>query len=149
MGFTASLPFRLGPDGSVALETDPNVQTDQRIRALVGTVPTQRLMRLDYGVNLPALVFEDEDIAEGELLQMVTNSMAMWEPGVQVQSVDAVRSSTSADIPSEGWGPDDPIVDVSVRYQRVDSYTSPVSVAKKLHTAVIRVGGEVMEVLGG
>ena len=133
-----STPFALGPDGLISTESEPNRQIEQRLHTLVGTSPGERVMLPNYGVPVTNLVFEEESLVEVRLLELVRDAVAAWEPGVIVQLVKPVWDAAG-----------DGIASVEIDFVRTEAATSPIESAKKINTAVIKIGGTVDEVIRG
>jgi phage baseplate assembly protein W len=133
------IPFELSSDGSIAVETDPDRQIHQRVRALVGTSPGQRVMNVNIGIDLAGLLFEpDDSLVEGELLHSVTTLLAMYEPGVNVLGIRPVIGKSSYGVSS-----------LEVDYNRTESPSTSTRLAQNVNTALINIGGQVSEVIRG
>lgn len=138
MPIEIAIPFRLDPGGGVASTSNPNEQIRNHVMSLINTEPWERPMLADYGIPLDEQLFENDDVAvAAELADMVRNSMATWEPGVAVHSIQPVASETG-----------DGLATVDVRYVRTDAPTSGLG-GSGTNVAVIRVGGHVDEVVRG
>lgn len=133
MGTQMTIPFTVMETGAVSTETDIDVQTQQRIRAIVGTEPGQRAMRADLGIPLSRLLFGvDENLVDAELRQRVTRQMDVYEPGTEVTAITPVVNQTN-----------DGIASLEIDFAPV-LQASPVRVSAD--AAVIKVGGTVVEV---
>lgn len=132
-------PFAIGPDGAVASVGDPDRQVRQRVHALLGTEPNERVMVTDYGVESRSMVFEpgDEHVAE-RLASSVREQMDTYEPGVLVRSVEPVPSTRGSGLAS-----------IAIDYVRRESPNTPFALSRQSNTAVIGVGGTVSEVIRG
>lgn len=132
-----AIPFALSPDGSVAMVADPYRRAAQRIKAIVGTRPTQRSMDVNFGVPLDTLLFEpDDDSNEVEVRQMVETALAIYEPGVEINEVIA-----------EGDEAGDGISSVRVAFSLTEDPITGVS--QFVNTATVKPGGTVKEILRG
>ncbi len=133
MGTQMTIPFTVMETGAVSTETDIDVQTQQRIRAIVGTEPGQRAMRADLGIPLSRLLFGvDENLVDAELRQRVTRQMDVYEPGTEVTTITPVLNQTN-----------DGIASLEIDFAPV-LQASPVR--RISDAAVIKVGGTVVEV---
>ena len=133
MGTQMTSPFTVMETGAVSTETDIDVQTQQRIRAIVGTEPGQRAMRADMGIPLSRLLFGvDENLVDAELRQRVTRQMDVYEPGTEVTTITPVVNQTN-----------DGIASLEIDFAPV-LQASPVRLIAD--AAVIKVGGTVVEV---
>lgn len=138
MFLQATIPFALGPSGLVATESNPDVQIGQRVAAVVGTLPYERVMLPNFGVPLGDFVFEEQDIVLANLTRMITNALAIWEPGVVVNLTTPVWNKQG-----------DGIAAVEVDYKRTDSSPVVGRNATTMNTALIGVGGTVQENIRG
>lgn len=139
MSLQMSVPFALAPDGTISVETNPDRQISQRVVTVVSTTPGERVMNLNFGVPLHDFVFEGIDSdTESRIAQMVTTALATYEPGVRVRVVKPTLSANQ-----------DSVLGVEVDFQRTDSPTSPLAIAKRVNTAIIKIGGTVEEVIRG
>lgn len=127
------IPFSLTPSGSVNITTDPAVQTEQHIKCLCATEPSERVMMPTYGVPLRNAVFAPDDSAIITSMQsFVDTAIRTFEPSVVLQSVTA--------IPIAG----DPDGSMQVEVNWVSAVPTNPSAAA-VTTAVILVGGTVVE----
>lgn len=132
-------PFAIGPDGALATTADPDKQVRQRVFALLGTEPGERVMQSDYGIQTRSAVFEPGDHLVAERLSdMTRQQMDRYEPGVLVNSVAALPSP-------EGSG----LARVAIDYTRREAPTTPYGLSRQSNVAVIGVGGTVTEVIRG
>lgn len=93
------IPFRIGSDGAIATVSDPVRALSQRVRALVATLPTQRVMRASFGVpTLDAMFAWDPSLGQAQLEQMVGEAVSIWEPTARIVSVQPVLSADGAQI---------------------------------------------------
>jgi phage baseplate assembly protein W len=99
MSTQMAIPFALASDGSIAEVSDPVKSLADRVRALVGTLPTQRVMRSTFGVPTTNLVFEyDATIAADQLDNYVRQAIAQWEPSAAVLKVTPVLTADGRQI---------------------------------------------------
>jgi uncharacterized protein len=132
-----AIPFGLNPNCEVIMVFDPYQRAIQRIMALVGTRPSERVMDAKFGVPLDNLVFEeDDDLSEVELQDMVTTAIAKYEPGVIVQNIQPILND-------DGDGVLDALVEISLTE---DPFTGS---TQFVNTATISTGGTVQETIRG
>lgn len=132
-----AIPFALSPDGSVRMVSDPYDRARQRIKAIVGTRPTERAMDVNFGIPLDALVFEpDDDTVEMELREMVEEALLVYEPGVTIEAVIAEQDEAG-----------DGVSSVKVEFSITEDPVSGESLF--VNTATIRPGGTVKEIIRG
>lgn len=85
-----STPFGIDHTGAVASTTDPREQLLDRVHALVGTLPGERVMRATYGVPTSAALFAvNADAAYAQLERAVIDAVAAFEPAAVVSAVVA------------------------------------------------------------
>ncbi|MFV0135485.1 poly-gamma-glutamate hydrolase family protein [Streptomyces sp. HMX87] len=83
-------PFAIDHTGAVASTTDPREQLVDRVHALVGTLPGERVMRATYGVPTSAALFAvDADVAYDQLERAVLDAVSQYEPSAVVSAVVA------------------------------------------------------------
>lgn len=133
MGMQMTIPFTVLPNGAVQVETDPNIQVAQRVDAIVSTEQGQRAMRANMGLPLSQLLFDvNNSLIASQISTMVTQQLGMYEPGVQVQSVQPVTDQAN-----------DGTARVNVNYTPLLSASTARAVAD---VVTIEVGGTVKEV---
>lgn len=88
------VPFSLTPSGGIAVTTDPNVQAQQHVNALISTTMGGRAMQPEYGVDLTGQVFapDSPDLAPDVLID-VQQAFALWEPAIQILNVSSLAPS--------------------------------------------------------
>jgi phage baseplate assembly protein W len=134
-----AIPFRLASDGTIAVETNPDRQIDQHVRALIGTQPGERVMLPDYGVPVADLLFDpDASFVAQEVSRAVERAFTAYEPGVVLRRAVPVPDATQQSLAR-----------IDVDFMRRDSGKSPSSIAVQTNTAIVRVGGAVSEVISG
>jgi len=82
--------YPLGTDssGSISLATEDR-NLEQAIRLILGTAPGERPMRPGFGCGIHNYVFASADATTAGLLaNEVKRALAMWEPRIDVESVD-------------------------------------------------------------
>jgi phage baseplate assembly protein W len=99
-------PYDAPPGAPVGLVIDPGgaidtVADDEAIRQslllLISTRPGERVMRPEYGCDLPRLVFSpNDDTTAGLAIHFVRQAVERWEPRVEVLRVDANRDPEEA-----------------------------------------------------
>jgi phage baseplate assembly protein W len=134
-----AIPFRLTSDGSIAVESDPDRQIAQHVKALIGTQPGERVMLPTYGVAVADLLFEPGSafIAQ-EISRAVTAAFSTYEPGVVLRQATPIPDASQLSLAR-----------IEVDYIRREAGTSPSSLALQTNTAVVQVGGTVSEVIAG
>lgn len=130
-----TVPFAIDELGRVAFVTDPYAQISQHIQLLIGTRLNERFMLPQYGIDTLSYVFESLD--EGTIQRMqveIEHAISDWEPLVLVQGITITPNL------------DEATLSVSVDYSIQAPATS--ARADTVHTALIKVGGSVVETRG-
>lgn len=92
---TLAFPYQLGTAGFPAL-ADATNPVFQSILALLLTGTNERLMHVDMGVNLHALVFDNlTPILQARISTMVMQAIEQYEPRATVLAVDTILSTTA------------------------------------------------------
>ncbi|WP_405667943.1 poly-gamma-glutamate hydrolase family protein [Streptomyces sp. NBC_00055] len=123
-------PFAIDHSGGVSATTDEREQLLDRVHALVGTLPGERVMRSTYGVPTSAALFAvNAEIANDQLQRAVMDAVAEFEPSAVVSAIVAdVHESLGA-------------VNVNVQVSRADV---PGAERDNTRTVGVLVGGTVI-----
>jgi uncharacterized protein len=98
LGVGWSFQVRLDPDGTLA-ESVYEQDIREAIIIILGTNPSERVMRPDFGAGLNAFVFEPINTTTMSLIQTrVRQALIKWEARIDVQTVDVAPAS---DVPSK------------------------------------------------
>jgi uncharacterized protein len=92
--------FPMGVDhrGAIALTSGPE-DLDCSIRVVLSTAPSERVMRPDFGCKIWDLLFEPVNAnTVGRMAQAVRESVAQWEPRVEVEDVVVTPNDTDASL---------------------------------------------------
>lgn len=132
MGTQMSIPFTVLENGSVAVETDTDIQVSQRIDAIVSTEIGQRAMRAKMGLPLSRLLFDPSStLVAAEMKDLVTQQLNAYEPDIEVVSVDPNINEAN-----------DGVASINVNYRPLISAATTSAVA---NTVTVLVGGTVKE----
>jgi phage baseplate assembly protein W len=82
-----SLPFSIDPYGKVAQTTDQTKIWADKVRSVIGTALRERVMRPTFGTDIPSAVFENQEDADGRILELVSTSFNNQLPRLDLQSV--------------------------------------------------------------
>jgi phage baseplate assembly protein W len=131
MGIQMTIPFTVLQNGAVSVETDPNIQVQQRVDAIVSTEIGERAMRATFGLPLSRLLFNpSSNLIAAEISNLVTQQLNAYEPGLQVLSVNAVTDQSN-----------DGVAAINVSYAPLLAASAAVSTA---NVVTIEVGGTVV-----
>lgn len=99
MGTNFKLPFQLTAQGTVATTIDPNEIGTDRVDALIGTYPGERVMLSNYGVNLPMYLFTPDIIESTDLIaNEIQAQVAKWEPSITLTEVTPITTQSDQGI---------------------------------------------------
>lgn len=99
MGTNFKLPFQFTPQGTVATTVDPNKIGEDRVNALIGTYPGERVMQPQYGVNLPMYLFTPDIIESTDLLSNeISAQVQKWEPSITLLNVTPITTQSDQGI---------------------------------------------------
>ncbi|KFA94329.1 GPW/gp25 family protein [Archangium violaceum] len=87
LGRGIGFPPRVGPDGRLRWsEGERNVR--ESIQIILTTEQRERIMQPDFGGGLGTFLFEPNTVATRHRLEeRISQTLALWEPRIQVQSV--------------------------------------------------------------
>jgi uncharacterized protein len=99
MGTNFKLPFQFTSQGTVATTIDPNEIGEDRVNALIGTYPGERVMQPSYGVNLPMYLFTPDIIESTDLLSNeISAQVQKWEPSITLLEVTPITTQSDQGI---------------------------------------------------
>jgi phage baseplate assembly protein W len=90
-----SVPFRFDGYGNVATSTAPSKIWAGRVRSVLGTPVGQRVMRLDFGSELPNNLFDIAVTTPGFIEAGVTSAASRWLPDIEVVDVEVTDDNTN------------------------------------------------------
>ncbi|MCL4295493.1 MAG: GPW/gp25 family protein [Anaerolineae bacterium] len=83
-------PLQVNPRGEIALARG-ELDIQQSIRIILGTVPGERVMRPEFGCRIHELVFAPRDAAtEGLAIYYVEQALGRWEPRIELQEINVL-----------------------------------------------------------
>ncbi|KUL44731.1 hypothetical protein ADL22_12365 [Streptomyces sp. NRRL F-4489] len=125
-----AIPFAVDASGRIASVTNPDRQTAQRVRAVVATAPSERVMQPEFGTDLRPFLFAPNDpVTQEALRHAVQDAVARWEPG-------AVVSAARPVVNDDAEGIVDVLVDIGTTNASPETVTYPQEI-------VVRPGGRV------
>lgn len=84
---TISVPFRFDEYGNVASSSDPRRIWANRVKSVMGTPTGQRVMRPEFGSDLPSNIFSASVAAPGYIETVVNTAARQWLSGLEVVDV--------------------------------------------------------------
>ncbi|MEP6695777.1 MAG: GPW/gp25 family protein [Pseudonocardiales bacterium] len=83
-----AFPLRADATGSIAL-VGADTEIEESIRLILATAPGERPMRPEFGCSMHDHIFDSMDATTaGQVAYAVETALAMWEPRIDVSSVD-------------------------------------------------------------
>jgi phage baseplate assembly protein W len=98
IGHGFRFPMGVNNRGEIAMTAGPE-DLDCSIRVVLATAPGERVMRPLFGCRIWDLLFEPVNANTlGIMAQAVRESLAQWEPRVQVQDVDVIPDADDSSL---------------------------------------------------
>lgn len=114
-----SVPFRFDGYGKVATSTSASKVWAGRVRSVMGTATGQRVMRPDFGSDLPNNLFDVSLSAPGFIEATVSTAASRWLPDLTVTTVEVEDEDTND-------------ISVSVTYEIPESQISGTSYSVRI-----------------
>ncbi len=93
LGRGLAFPLRVDARGGLALVAAER-DIEQAIRIILGTAPSERRMRPEFGCRIHELAFDPRDGSTAAMAERyVRLALARWEPRIVVQSVEVTIDS--------------------------------------------------------
>lgn len=91
-------PFGVDARGGISM-SEGSLATDSAIRVILSTAPSERVMRPAFGCKIWELLFEPVNANTlGLMSQAVRESIAQWEPRVEVEDVTTIVDAKEASL---------------------------------------------------
>jgi phage baseplate assembly protein W len=117
-----SIPFSFNKVGKISSIVDDRDLWRIRIHSLLLTRFGERLMRPDFGTNLPATVFETEDLATEMAIKTISIAFNKWLP-----SLNLIEASPQYDNDSGS-------LTITIRYNLPDGSSDELSLSTGIFT---------------
>ena len=85
-----ALPFAVDYYGNINVAATQEKVWADRVRAVIGTMLEERIMRAEFGTEIPKLVWDTSDITVEFIQKEITNAFATYLPLLEVQTVETV-----------------------------------------------------------
>lgn len=92
---TISLPFSIDSYGNVASTKDQSKIWADKVRSVIGTTVGERIMRPDFGTNIPYATFNGKELVAEITKQELFASFAKFLPALTLQNVQVTVSEDS------------------------------------------------------
>lgn len=86
-GTAISFPFSVDTSGSIATATNDTEIWENRVRIVILTNLTERVMRPDFGSRIAGLIYENNYSTTRLAEQVVSAAFSKWLPTLTLQSV--------------------------------------------------------------
>lgn len=90
-----SLPFSIDSYGNVASTKDQSKIWADKVRTVVGTTVGERIMRPDFGTNIPYATFSGRELVAEITRQELFSSFLKFLPALTLQNVEVTVSEDS------------------------------------------------------
>lgn len=87
---TIALPFSIDPYGKVTITSDQSKIWADRVRSVMGTFLRERVMRPEFGTDIPYSVFNTQEAAQQEIS---TETAQAFNQHLPLLTLDSVSSS--------------------------------------------------------
>jgi hypothetical protein len=132
MSSAVSIPFHVDSTGAIQATSSDDQALQDRVMALVSTVPGERLMRASYGVPTPSEIFDPHigDLVFAELKLLASQAIKQWEPAAVIVDIQPVINQDAV------------TVAMNVRVGRADIPNAELNRPK---TVLVTVGGSTFD----
>lgn len=111
LGSGIAFPLRLDANGQIAMQS-LEAQVAQSIRLILETATGERVMRPDFGADLPGLVFAPMTAATGALAEhKIKEALTRFEPRIDLLNVKATAAPQAGKL----------TIELSYRVRRTDT----------------------------
>jgi phage baseplate assembly protein W len=90
-----SLPFALDAYGNVRKTYEQSKIWADRVRSVIGTLKTERVMNGVFGTNIPAQTFDTQTVARDNITREVRNAFSKHLPLLTLETVEITVSDDS------------------------------------------------------
>jgi len=95
---TIAFPFKIDSSGSVASITDSRAIYAAKVRAVIGTLITQRVMRPRFGCRLNEVVWNNEVFIRKNVNEFVAQAFNVWLPMLYFTNATVSTVSNTGEI---------------------------------------------------
>jgi len=85
--YTITLPFSISDFGSVSSTTSQEKIWADRVRSVVGTSVLERVMRPQFGTDIPTTIFETEEVMRSKIEEEISKAFAFYLPLLTLDTV--------------------------------------------------------------
>jgi phage baseplate assembly protein W len=92
---TIALPFSIDPYGKISVTSDQSKIWADRVRSVMGTFLRERVMRPEFGTDVPYSVFNTQEAAQQEISTETAQAFSQHLPLLTLDSVSSSFDSYS------------------------------------------------------
>lgn len=85
--YTIALPFSISDFGSVSSTTSQEKIWADRVRSVVGTSIFERVLRPQFGTDIPRTIFDTEEVMRNKIEEEINKSFTLYLPLLTLESV--------------------------------------------------------------
>jgi len=93
-----TLPFSIDAFGKISTTTDPSIIWKDRVKTVLATMVTERIMRDSFGTEIAMAIFEGEQLAQGRVKSEIGRAFARDLPALTLNTVDVSYEEASSQI---------------------------------------------------
>lgn len=82
-----ALPFSIDDFGGIATSINQEKIWADRARSVVGTTLTERIMRYDFGTDIPNTLFETQEVMETTIQEEIAKAFSFLLPNLSLEGV--------------------------------------------------------------
>lgn len=93
-----TLPFSIDAFGKVSTTTDPSIIWKDRVKTVLATMRTERIMRDSFGTEIAKSVFEGEQIAQSRVKSEIGRAFGRDLPALTLNTVETYYDETTGHV---------------------------------------------------
>lgn len=83
-----TLPFSVDAFGKISTTTDPSIIWKDRVKTVLSTMVTERIMRDSFGTEIAFAIFEGEQLAQSRVKSEIGRAFSRDLPALTLNSVE-------------------------------------------------------------
>jgi phage baseplate assembly protein W len=97
-GYAIAFPFSIDSSGGISFTSDDAVIWEDRVRCVLFTHLTERVMRPDFGTKLASLTFEPETTIGSLAERICRTAFILWLPQLELIDIQAAFDEVTGGI---------------------------------------------------
>lgn len=85
--YTIALPFSISDFGSITSATGQEKIWADRVRSVIGTSVQERVMRPQFGTEIPRSLFDTEEVVKNKIEEEISKAFTLYLPLLTLDSV--------------------------------------------------------------